>query len=297
MEFRMPTISVIMMQSFVDGNAGGNAAGLVFPADHLSLKEKQVISAKVGVSETAFISASSQAAYKLDFFTPTKQIAHCGHATIATFCYLSQIGKLPDGWTSKETIDGNRKILISDGMAYMEQKAPVYTAIHSKGIQTDRVLRSVALTTADLLPGKEPLLVYTGNTYLIVPVKDQDALKSIQPDDNEIKAISETLNIIGYYAFTPEASLPGRDAAARMFAPFFGIREESATGTGVGPCTCYMYDHLQIKQNRIVVEQGKLMTPPSPSILYTDFQLEDGRITGLLVGGKAIQSGTKTIEY
>jgi PhzF family phenazine biosynthesis protein len=297
MELRMPTISVIMMQSFVDGNAGGNPAGIVYPADHLSHAEKQAVAARVGVSETAFVSASSKAAYKLDFFTPNKQIAHCGHATIATFCYLSQIGKLPDGWTSKETIEGNRKILVTDGMAYMEQNAPTYTTVQSNGVNVNAVMHSLTLTTNDLIPGKEPVRVHTGNAFLVVPIKDLNTLKSIQPNDDEIKTISETLNVIGYYTFTLETSLPGRDAAACMFAPFFGIHEESATGAAAGPCACYIYDHLQIKQDRIVIEQGKLMTPPSPSILNTDFQLENGQIKSLLVGGKAIQAGTKTIQY
>jgi len=42
----------------------------------------------------AFVSPSRTANFKLEFFTPTRQISHCGHATIATFSYLVQQGLL-----------------------------------------------------------------------------------------------------------------------------------------------------------------------------------------------------------
>ena len=51
----------------------------------LSNEQKILIAQKVGLSETAFFSKSTVTDFKLDFFTPTRQIAHCGHATIAAF--------------------------------------------------------------------------------------------------------------------------------------------------------------------------------------------------------------------
>jgi len=86
--------------------------------------QKLKIAAKVGLSETAFVSSSKSADFKLDFFTPKRQIAHCGHATIATFSYLQQLGRIGKETTSKETIDGNRNIFIDGDMAFMEQLAP-----------------------------------------------------------------------------------------------------------------------------------------------------------------------------
>ena len=61
-------IKVQILNAFVDNNKGGNPAGVVFDADDLSIKEKQEIAAKIGYSETAFVSKSNIADYKLDFF-------------------------------------------------------------------------------------------------------------------------------------------------------------------------------------------------------------------------------------
>ena len=65
-------------------------------ADRLTSQQKQEIATKVGLSETAFVSPSSVAEFKLDFFTPVKQIPHCGHATIGTFTYLKKNGMIKD---------------------------------------------------------------------------------------------------------------------------------------------------------------------------------------------------------
>ena len=83
-------IQVKIVNAFVEDNKGGNPAGIVLDADALTKEQKLYIASKVGLSETAFVSRSREADFKLDFFTPNRQIAHCGHATIATFSYLQQ---------------------------------------------------------------------------------------------------------------------------------------------------------------------------------------------------------------
>ena len=86
----------------------------------LTKKDMLQIAAKIGLSETAFVSKSKTEGFKLDFFTPNMRIAHCGHATVATFSYLAELGRVQEGETSKETVDGPRKIIIKEGAAYME---------------------------------------------------------------------------------------------------------------------------------------------------------------------------------
>jgi len=78
-------VTVNIINAFGDNADGGNPAGVVLDADTLTDSQKLTIAKKVDLSETAFVSKSLQADYKLDFFTPTRQIAHCGHATIAVF--------------------------------------------------------------------------------------------------------------------------------------------------------------------------------------------------------------------
>ena len=228
------------------------------------------IAKTVGLSETAFVSTSETADFKLDFFTPNKQIAHCGHATIATFSYLSQLGKIPNPMTSKETIDGNRKINVSNGLAFMEQSAPSYTDISDR---TKDILASLSLQEADLLPNASLSMVNTGNSFFIIPVANAQILKNIQPNSDLINQLSEEFDLIGYYVFTLDVE-EDRDVTTRMFAPRYGIEEEAGTGMAAGPLACYLYDKLEIKKSKFMIQQGKFMvcllyTSPSPRDLST----------------------------
>lgn len=144
-------IEVPIVSAFVDGDSGGNPAGVVLNAERFSYEQKQKIAAAIGLSETAFVSPSDSADIKLEFFTPARQIAHCGHATIATFSYLRQNGLLTRDQSSKETIDGRRLINMEGDLAYMEQKAPRYEQLTDADLEL--VLTALGITSTDLIAG------------------------------------------------------------------------------------------------------------------------------------------------
>lgn len=286
-------IEVQILNAFVDNNKGGNPAGVVLNTDKLTNEQKLKIAAKVGLSETAFVSKSEIAGFKLDFFTPTRQIAHCGHATIATFSYLSQSGLIKGTLSSKETIDGIREILLHEDLAFMEQKAPLY---RNTDKQEEQILKSLGLTKEDILKEAPISLVNTGNSFVIVPVNSAEILKKIKPDYALISQISDELNLIGYYVFCTETSNPKRDATTRMFAPRYGIEEEAATGMAAGPLACYLFDILGIKKDRMLIEQGWFMGQPSPSLIIVDLSLDNGKITKIMAGGKGILMKSLSVE-
>lgn len=292
-------IEVQIVNAFVDNGEGGNPAGVVLEAHAYSTEQKQRIAALAGLSETAFISPSECADFKLEFFTPTRQIPHCGHATIASFSYLKQIGRIPSARTSKETIDGTRDIFIDGDMAFMEQRAPRYIELGqaTHGIDAAAVLRAIGLEMSDLLEGHRPVVVNTGNSFLVIPLRDEAAMKRIRPDFPAIGAIGEQLGLVGFYPFLPQTQLSGRHAGARMFAPHYGIPEEAATGMAAGPLACYLHDRLSIRgEGDILVEQGRLMSPPSPSIIHVRLETTGGHIEKLVAGGKARLTGKRIVK-
>ncbi|SFQ20525.1 PhzF family phenazine biosynthesis protein [Pseudomonas borbori] len=280
-------VQVRIVNAFVDGKQGGNPAGVVLQADGLDAQQKQAIAAQVGVSETAFVSSSSSAAFKLEFFTPNRQIAHCGHATVATFSLLRQLGQVDEGWSSKETLDGNRDILIQADMAFMEQRAPEYCDLDDDPALLADILAALGTDPGHLLPGLRPVRVSTGGAFVVAPLVDEAQVHVLQPDQAALARISEQLELIGFYVFSPQARKPGRAAGARMFAPRYGIAEEAATGMAAGPLACFLHDRMQVPGARLLIEQGYLMQPPSPRVITVDLQLADGRIERLLAGGRA----------
>ena len=287
-------IQVQIINAFTDNGLGGNPAGVVIDADGLSPQQKLRVASKIGLSETAFVSSSNSAAYKLDFFTPTRQIAHCGHATIATFSYLRQLNRIKEGITSKETIDGNRDIFIDGDMAFMEQQSPVFTDVEDR---IDNIFHSLGITDNDLIANISPVIVNTGNSFLIVPMKNEKAVSQVIPDFEAINKISENYNLIGYYVFSKMTQTIGRDAGTRMFAPRYGIKEESATGMAAGPLACFLHDKMKINKDVFLIEQGHLMDPASPSVITAKLNFQNQKICKVMTGGtaKAMKSMTVSI--
>jgi PhzF family phenazine biosynthesis protein len=272
---------LLVIRAFTDDGQGGNPAGVVLDADGLSAAQKQAIAATAGFPETAFVSRSATATYRLEFFTPRRQIAHCGHATIAVFAHLNAAGVLSDGLHSKETIDGLRSVRVAGGRAAMEQRPPGVTPVDAGA-----ALDALRLSKRDLEPGFGPVRVDTGNGFVIAGVRTAHRLAEMAPDPAALEALSEALDLVGAYVFTFEAAAP-YVATARMFAPRYGIPEESATGMAAGPLAGLLRLKGRIG-DRALLEQGRFMTPPSPSRLEAELDAgpQDG-VGAIWVAGAA----------
>lgn len=291
------TVEVQIVNAFVKDGTGGNPAGVVLDADALSAAQKQVVASRVGLPETAFVSRSDAASIKLEFFTPMRQIAHCGHATIATFSLLRQLGRLQGDEASKETIDGLRGILLDGEQAFMTQKAPIVEALPAgQEFSPEWLARSLGLATAALPQAADPpCVISTGNRFLLVDVATPQALAGLVPDMAAIERISEALDLIGVYAYTRTPGLAAK-ATTRMFAPRYGIAEEAGTGMAAGPLACQLWLEGHVRETTFELEQGRFMPEPSISRLLVRLDVADGRIEGLAVGGAARVMSSLTVS-
>ena len=292
----MQEVKVTIVNAFAQGKKGGNPAGVVLDADELNQQEKQEIARKTSLSETVFISGSQEADFRFEFFTPSRQIAHCGHATIAAFSYLKQLGEIKGDVSSKETVDGVRKIYFEGEMAFMEQQKPVFEQMDE--VDNIKALHALGLTQLHLIANRPPEIVNTGNAFLIVPVKNEHILSKIQPNQSLISTLSEKYGLIGFYLYAVpteriSAGEDAIDATTRMFAPFYGINEEAATGMAAGPLACYLDKYNNKVQLTYQITQGRFMNPPSPSQILVRLQKNSFGIQGLYAGGGAYVSNIK----
>lgn len=280
-------VNVKAVSAFTINGEGGNKAGLVFNSIRLTQKQKQEVAAKSSFSETAFISHSKIADFKLEFFTSVKQIPHCGHATIATFSYLKNQGIIIDNYSSKETIDGVRKIYFDGEIAYMEQQSGKL----NNNVNHNEILAALNINSDYL--NSDPVIVNTGNAFLIVELKSIDDLKNIRPNLELIKELSEKYDIIGFYLFVKTIN-NNYIATTRMFAPRYGIKEEAATGSAAGPLAWLLYTQTPKNLSKFIIRQGEFMFPPSPSNLHIMIT-DEKKVTTLFVGGSGTYISNKEI--
>jgi len=259
-------ITVHIVDAFVHGEQGGNAAGVVLNAEHLSAAQKLKIAQTVGLSETAFVSQSRKASLKVEFFTPTRQIPHCGHATVAAFSLCRQLGYLSEGDHRKESIDGVLPLTITSDQVTLHQKFPTFIPLELKSAMTSLVLKSMGLELDSVRHDHQLTIARSGNGFLLIPLQSEATLAKLQPDYHAIALICEELDLIGYYPFSMFLGSERLTVSTRMFAPRYGIDEESATGTAAGPLGAYLLSHSKGYRD-CSIEQGHFMSPPSPSLL------------------------------
>lgn len=276
-------IKAFKLNSFAKKSGGGNPAGIVLEADFLSDEEMKRIAEKLGFSETAFISKSNLADFKLRFFTPNDEVNLCGHATVGSYFTLFKQGIIASGVYTQEVKAGILEIEVNqNGIVTMEQNCPTYYDI----LNNEEIASSLSIGTNEIIEELPIQIVSTGLKDIIIPVKSLDIINKISPNLDRIKHISKKYGVIGYHVFTLE-TLHNASAHCRNFAPLYGINEESATGTSNGALACYLYKYGEVKDmENIVMEQGYSMNRPSE--IHVKLSSENDKIKKVMVGGKAL---------
>ena len=236
-------VPYIHATGFAANGRGGNDAGVVLPGDGLALSDRQrlAVAAKLGFSETAFISSLRGGARSADvsirYFTPTAEVELCGHATIASLGLLHSRGLLGGAragtlntraGTVRFSIRGassappplaaDALVLDPDGLAstaampsqprdaiFMQQLAPTIEAPLSEE-ETAEVARALFPddpgSTGGIDVAWPPRVASTGLRDLMVAVHPEQ-LFAMRPDMRLVSALSRKLGTVGIHAFAP----------------------------------------------------------------------------------------------
>ena len=285
----MNRIKIKQVDAFTSLPFGGNPAGVVTDANNISDDIKQKIAKEMNLSETAFVSHSDKADFKVQFFTPRFEVDLCGHATIATFDTLYKENKLD---LSKDKIYQETKAGIlpieirninNKTIFMMTQVSPIFENLD---YLRDEVAKSLNLSSDDLLtyPVEK---VSTGLWWLVFGVKNSDLLKNINPDLNKISKLSEVNDFAGFSIFAMETIDKEATYHIRSIAPFCGVAEDPVCGTGNGCVASYIVHHKLIEGNKLslIGEQGNFVNRPGR--VYVEIQNNNGDITDVKIGGEA----------
>jgi trans-2,3-dihydro-3-hydroxyanthranilate isomerase len=277
---------------FAEEKYTGNPLAVFTDAAALSPTEMQKIAREVNYSETTFIlyPEPRQDGYDVRIFTPQKEISFAGHPTLGTAFVIQQsiihepveevvlnlkVGQIPVTFSYKE---GRTDIL------WMKQIEPTFgRSLDPRSIS--QVLSIDESKIDDRFPIEE---VSTGLPALIVPLKDLESLKQIQVVKDRyfdlIKDISAKLILV----FSSETHSQGSDLSVRVFADYYGVPEDPATGSANGCLAGYLvrYRYLEDTRVNVRVEQGYDIGRPSLLLLKAE---EKGGKINISVGGRVIQ--------
>ena len=306
-------MKVNVVNGFSDQPEGGNPAGVVYLSEEsdsgkmfplhgsadakceiLTDTQMQQIASKLHFSETAFITRLNDRSFAIRYFTPAAEVPLCGHATIASFSYLYQKGVIGDGVYELVTKEANLSVEVSDGIIWMGMDQPEMDQVLDQQM-TERICKAYELGTDALDEEMKVRIVKSGLRDIHVCVRSRDALMKAVQHEEEVRRISEELDVVGVHMSclnlrNKTEHLNSCDtekneitAYCSNYAPLYDIPEECATGTSNGGLTYYLYQMGKIKVNQInCFLQGEHMDRPSK--VYTKVRMENQKPT-VWVGG------------
>jgi PhzF family phenazine biosynthesis protein len=225
----MPELRLFQVDAFADRAFTGNPAAVVPLDSWLPDETMQAIAAENNLSETAFaVPADGETDYDLRWFTPTTEVALCGHATLASGHVLLGGRQEVRFRTRKAGI----LVVSRDGAGLALDLPQTLVRPASDADLEDAVGQSIAgfldIITHDgaseAADEERVLLSYQGaEAVAIVPLEDEAAVRRCAPDMARLRRI-ELMVIV---------TAPGRetDVVSRVFVPAWGVDEDPVTGS------------------------------------------------------------------
>lgn len=257
---------VFQVNAFTREPFAGNPAGVVPEADGLTDIQMQQIAREMNCAETAFVlmPQNSEADLKIRWFTPTIEVALCGHATVAAFHVLAEeeryrmragasqilyletekVGILPI------TIDarGTRPQI------WMTLPPPKFQVLTEP--QVFALLPILGLEQLDLL---DLPVVVDQDRDVLLGMKNLDRLHTLKPRMADLQAYSLAQSFRGIDVFTMQTLEATSTAHARFFGPAVGVEEDPVTGSVSGPLAYWLRDQGLFHGSTVILEQGDVL--------------------------------------
>jgi PhzF family phenazine biosynthesis protein len=239
-----------VVDAFTDRPFAGNPAGVCIletPADESWMR---LVAREMNLAETAFVcpetlvDSRADRTWSLRWFTPTVEVALCGHATLASAYVLWEIGVLPrEKAASFRTRSG--WLTCASRADWIEMDFPAMPA--SRCEPPDRLVASLGC--------EPPLWIGFGGMDYLVEVADARALRALKPDLTALAEITCPRPASGAertcanclvrgVIVTARSDRPEFDFLSRFFAPAAGVPEDPVTGSAHCTLGPYWRDKL-----------------------------------------------------
>jgi PhzF family phenazine biosynthesis protein len=239
----MPELRLVQVDAFADRPFTGNPAAVVPLEQWLADEILQAIAEENNLSETAFTvpATDGEADYELRWFTPTVEVALCGHATLASgHVLLGDRDRL-----SFRTRHSGMLIVSRDGAGYRLDLPQTRVRLADEEQIRDIVSRDgagiVDIITHDGASDSAPPelhLSYEGSEGVaILLFADEGTVRALRPD---MKRLGE----IDYMVIATAPGSGEHDVVSRVFVPAWGVDEDPVTGSAHAALTPFWCERL-----------------------------------------------------
>lgn len=271
---------ILHYTAFSTDPRGGNPAGVVPDAAHLDDAAMQAIARRLGYSETAFLVALGEGAWRVRYFSPAAEVPFCGHATIASAVALADRHgpaalrfDTPAGRVHVDTgRDEHGAFAVLTSVAPCVQPPPA-------GL-VEGALRALHWAASDLDPALPPRVAFAGARHLVLATPSRSRLAQLHYDFDALRALMLAHDLTTVALVQREA--PDRFHVRNAFA-VGGVVEDPATGAAAAAFGAYLRALGIVEPPaELMLLQGEDMGRPSR------LRVQVGTEPGIRVRGHAV---------
>ena len=226
------------LDAFATAISGGNPAAAVYLDSIQVLNEAEMQRVarelKGWVSEVGFLAPLAADTFQMRYFSSEKEVAFCGHATIAIlFDRVQSDPALADVpllrlHTSRGVLSVENR-LQAEGAVYVQAPAPIFTECR---LGLPEICRALDIPQAAVDPGVPLGIVDAGNRTLCLALNNLADVLSATPDLRALQVFCAASELDVITIFTRATVDPSNRLRTRVFAAPFGYLEDPATGSG-----------------------------------------------------------------
>lgn len=239
----MTELRLVQVDAFADRPFTGNPAAVIPLGEWLPDETLQAIAEENNLSETAFTvpATDGEADYALRWFTPTVEVALCGHATLASGHVL--IGERER--VRFRTRQAGILVVGRDSAGYRLDLPQTRVRPATEEQMRDVIARDGASivdivsrdSAGDSAPPELHLTCEGAEGVAILLFADEAAVRALRPD---MKRLAE----IDYMAIATAPGSGDHDVVSRVFVPAWGVDEDPVTGSAHAALTPFWADRL-----------------------------------------------------
>ncbi len=288
----MVHINFKKIDAFASTTSSGNPAAVVTLETMDALSERQMLQIakelKGFVSEVGFICPGENTDLRLRFFSSVREVAFCGHATIAIV--HDAICRSGDLQNKKNLSIATQHDILTVDNRYLKERSVFISAPQPRfsmaNCSLDEVAIALRCSPKDLDSERAFEIVNAGLETLIVPMAGIRAILSVSPDLETLNAFCKRIGADILILFSDETTAPENRFRTRVFAPTFGYLEDPATGSGNSALGHYLLKHGLWSGETINIEQNGIAEKPNIVRLYA--REDEACVKQVWFGGGAV---------
>jgi PhzF family phenazine biosynthesis protein len=287
---------LFLVDAFTRERFCGNPAAVVLDAEVLRDGEMRRIARELNGTEVAFVFPSESPEYDVEirFFSPRREVAFVGHATIAAHYVRAMADGVPQGKVRQKSQSGIVEVEISGKAPHLRVSIDQTPATFGPVVPDERiapVLDALGISSSSLHPACPVQVMSKANSRLIIGLQSPETLESLQPKMDQLVHLTPHVGADGFFVFAvnPGAEQP-LTTESRMFCPVLGVPEDPVSGNAHGMLGVYMLHNGLLTPTKglasFVGHQGRFVDRPGQ--VEVTVSASGKRASGVRVTGDAV---------